>query len=209
MTGLDCVSGGAPFNLADLALPVAKWSTSDTKALQTLMTAAGTTLLPLAASGATGATVAAGYSSNDGYWQPTDAPIITGFIKIDAQTSYGSPCGAYTDVTKEILSLGYAGRNLYPVSLSPPTLPGLPVAPGIAPSTCLDPHPKAVIRLERVRDNPSNFGINAGCGVTATIAPPNPSDYWPNALYDTREGYNRQPTPALNNNKVSLGGIQN
>jgi hypothetical protein len=209
ITGLDCVSGGAPFNLADLARPVAKWSTSDTKALQTLMTAAGTILLPLAASGAAGATVAAGYSSNDGYWQPTDAPIITGFIKIDAQTSYGSPCGAYTDVTKEILSLGYAGRNLYPVSLAPPTLPGLPGFPGIAPSTCLDPHPKAVIRLERVRDNPSNFGIAAGCGVTATIAPPNPSDYWPNALYDTREGYNRQPTPALNNNKVTLGGIMN
>src|SRR5260370_4025471 len=182
------------------------------------MTTAGTIPLPLAASGVAGPTVAAGYNTNDGYWQvgpnlgatrPSyGTPIITGFIKIDAQTSYGSPCGAYTDVTKEILSLGYAGRNLNPVALAPPTLPGLPGAL-VGLSACLDPHPKAVIRLERVRDNPSNFGIAAGCGVTATLAPPNPSDYWPNALYDTREGYNRQPTPALNNNKVSLGGIQN
>ncbi|HTF24026.1 MAG TPA: PilX N-terminal domain-containing pilus assembly protein [Candidatus Limnocylindria bacterium] len=207
ITGLDCVSSGAPFNLADLAVPVAIWPASAT-ALKTAMTAAGTTLLPLAASGAAGATVAAGYNSNDGYWQPINTPIITGFIKIDAQTSYGSPCGSYTDVTKEILSLGYAGRNLNPVSLTPPQLPGLPGAQ-IAPSACLDPHPNAVIRLERVRDNPSNYASATGpCGVTATLAPQNPSDYWPNALYDTREGYNRQPAPALNN-QVTLGGIMN
>src|SRR5467141_5025414 len=69
ITGLDCVSGGAPFNLADLARPVASWPATAT-ALKTAMTSAGTTLLPLAASGAAGATVAAGYNSNDGYWQP-------------------------------------------------------------------------------------------------------------------------------------------
>ena len=208
ITGLDCVSSGAPFNLVDLALPVANWSTANATALKTAMTAAGTTLLPLAASGAAGTTVAAGYSSADGYWQPTNTPIITGFIKIDAQTFYGSPCGSYTDVTKEILSLGYAGRNLNPVSLTPPQLPGLPGAQ-IAPSACLDPHPNAVIRLERVRDNPSNYASATGpCGVAATLAPQNPSDYWPNALYDTREGYNRQPAPALNN-QVTLGGIMN
>src|SRR5467141_2711289 len=217
ITGLDCVSSGAPFNLADLALPVANWSTANATALKTAMTAAATTLLPLAASGAAGTTVAAGYSSADGYWQvgPTGSatpptygtPIITGFIKIDAQQPYGSPCGVYTDVTKEILSLGYAGRNLNPVSLAPPQLPGLPGAQ-IGPSACLDPHPNAVIRLERVRDNQSNFAIAAGCGVTATIVPPNPSDYWPNALYDTREGYNREPQPALKN-QVTLGGIMN
>ena len=207
ITGLDCVSSGAPFNLADLAVPVAIWPASAT-ALKTAMTAAGTTLLPLAASGAAGTTVAAGYNSNDGYWQPINTPIVTGFIKIDAQTSYGSPCGSYTDVTKEILSLGYAGRNLNPVSLTPPQLPGLPGAQ-IAPSACLDPHPNAVIRLERVRDNPSNYASATGpCGITATLAPQNPSDYWPNALYDTREGYNRQPAPALNN-QVTLGGIMN
>src|SRR5256885_12300624 len=60
ITGLDCVSRTAPFNLADLALPVANWSTANATALQTAMTAAGTTLLPLAASRAAGKTVAAG-----------------------------------------------------------------------------------------------------------------------------------------------------
>jgi len=218
ITSLDCVSPGQPFNLADLTLPVLQWSTPNATALLAAMTAAGTTPLPLAASGAANSTVAAGYTPSDGYWQPgpnlaakvptNGTPIITGFIKIDAQNPYGSPCGGYTDVTKEILSLGFAGRNLNPVSLAPPQLPGLPGAQ-IAPSACLDPHPNAVIRLERVRDNPSNYALPAGaCGVTATTAPLSPSDYWPNALYDTREGYNRQPTPALNN-QVTLGGIMN
>jgi len=217
ITGLDCVSTTAPFNLADLAQPVATWPPSTT-ALKTAMTTAGTTLLPLAASGAAAnaAAYAPGNVGGDGYWQRGLAtipvakpatPIITGFIKIDAQTSYGSPCGNYKDVTQEILSLGYAGKNLNPVSSAPPTLPGLPGAQ-VGLSACLDPHPNAVIRLERVRDNPSTFAVNGGCGVTAATAPPNPSDYWPNALYDTREGYNRQPTPALNN-QVTLGGIMN
>jgi hypothetical protein len=218
ITGLDCVSTSAPFNLANLALPVANWSTTgQPAALKAAMTAAGTTLLPLAASGA--ATNAVAYNSNDGYWQPglitipvasakPATPIITGYIKIDAGgPTYGSPCNPGRDVTLEILSLGYAGRNLNPVALAPPTLPGLPGAQ-VAPSTCLDPHPNAVIRLERVRDNPSTFAVNGGCGVTATTAPQLPSDYWPNALYDTREGYNRQPTPALNS-QITLGGIMN
>jgi len=219
ITSLPCVSAGAPFNLADLALPVANWPVTAT-ALKNAMTAAGTTLLPLAASGAAGKTVAAGYNSNDGYWQvgPTGTaapptygtPIITGYIKIDAQKPFGNPCGSYTDVTTEILSLGYAGRNLNPVSLAPPQLPGLPGGQ-IAPSACLDPHPNAVIRLERVRDNPSNYATATGpCGVIATAAPPLPSDYWPNALYDTREGYNRQTAPIVPfNSQVTLGGIMN
>jgi hypothetical protein len=216
ITGLDCVSGGTPFNLADLALPVASWATSDAKAVQTLMTAAGTLQVPLAASGA--ATNAVAYNPTDGYWQPgviTTAPakpatpIITGFLKIDAQTAYGSPCGTYVDVTKEILSLGYAGRNLNPVSVAPPTLPSILLGAQVAPSTCLDPHPNAVIRLERIRDNPSNYASATGpCGVSAAVAPPLPSDYWPNALYDTREGYNREQQPALKN-QVTLGGIMN
>jgi hypothetical protein len=218
ITGLDCVSSGAPFNLADLALPVANWSTTNATNLKTAMTAAGTLPLPLAASGAAGKTVSAAYNTNDGYWQvgPTGTataptygtPIITGFIKIDAQTAYGSPCGTYKDVTQEILSLGYAGRNLNPVALTPPQLPALPGGQ-IGPSTCPDPHPNAVIRLERVRDNPSNFATSTGaCGVSATIVPPLPSDYWPNTLFDSREGYNRQSQPSLNT-QVSLGGIMN
>jgi hypothetical protein len=68
-----------------------------------------------------------------------------------------------------------------------------------------------VIRLERVRDNPSNYATATGaCGVSATSVPPLPSDYWPNALFDTREGYNRETPPvAPFNSAVTLGGIMN
>jgi hypothetical protein len=219
ITGLPCVSPGAPFNLADLALPVAQWATANATNLKAAMTAAGTVPVPLAASGAASITRAAGYLVNDGYWQvgPNLAavppfygtPIITGYIKIDRQTSYGNPCGTYVDTTQEILSLGYAGRNINPVSLAPPTLPALPGAL-VGVSGCPDPNPNAIIRLERVRDNPSTFATNGGCGVNAglTIVPPNPQDYWPNALFDSREGYNREPTPGLNT-QVTLGGIMN
>lgn len=216
ITGLPCVSAGAPFNLADLALPVANWTTPNAVALKAAMIAAGTTPVPLAASGAAGPA----YSPADGYWQrgpnaaatpPTNGtPIITGDIKIDAQSPYGSPCGGYIDVTKEILSLGYAGKNINPVAIAPPTLPALPGAP-ILPANCLDPHPNAVIRLERVRDNPSDYATATGpCGVNATTVPQLPSDYWPNALFDTREGYNRETPPvAPYNSTVTLGGIMN
>jgi hypothetical protein len=206
IAGLPCVSPGAPFNLADLALPVANWATPNATALLAAMNAAGTTPVPLAASGATGTA----YNPADGYWQASGVPIITGYIKIDAQSPYGSPCGGYIDVTREILGLGYAGRNTNPVSLAPPTLPALPGAQ-VPPSACPDPHPNAIIRLERVRDNPSNYASATGpCGVGAGIVPPLPSDYWPNALFDTREGYNRETPPAAPfNSRVTLGGIMN
>jgi hypothetical protein len=283
ITGLDCVSAGAPFNLADLALPVGAWVTANATALKAAMTAAGTTPLPLAASGA--AVGAAAYvpgtpgTGGDGYWQPNGTPVITGFIKIDAQTAYGNPCGTWKDVTQEILSLGYAGRNINPVpqsfdgnNLSPnwggtaalmqgastaPPLPTLPVidpntggavqmgSQGAAPlaagvfnaaafnkGTCLDPHPNAVIRLERIRDNPSTVAVAAGalkttvpknlplqstvaqvCGVdptTKAVLAAAPSDFWPNVFFDTREGYNREPAPAAPfNTKITLGGAMN
>jgi hypothetical protein len=297
ITSLPCVSAGAPFNLADLARPVSAWPASTT-ALQTAMNTAGTPLIPLAASGAaTGAYVqgyvplpfpAIGTPGGDGYWQPNGKPIITGYIKIDAQTAYGNPCGTWKDVTVEILSLGYAGKNINPVpqsldgnNLNPmwgnapayqammelgaaPALPALPKAlvpapqqlsyqngapmgagiftgpstnpstPGYSVGTCLDPHPKAVIRLERIRDNPSSVNVATGgwltpptnlpkqstvaqvCGVDPTNGKllagwvPQPYDFWPNVLFDTREGYNRETPPAAPfNSRVTLGGVMN
>jgi len=306
ITNLPCVSGGAPFNLADIARPVASWVTPKATALQAAMTAAGTTPLPLAASGAAqnAAAYVPGTAGGDGYWQPgviTGAgakpatPVITGYIKIDAQTAYGNPCGAWIDVTQEILSLGYAGRNINPVpqsfdgnNLNPnwggtaakmeglSTAPPLPILPPIDPNTggavqmasqngaalgsatftaalfnkgtCLDPHPNAVIRLERIRDNPSSVNVATGkwkapptnlpvrsttaevCGVDPAtgkllanlrLAPglppgtgaawtPQPSDFWPNVFFDTREGYNREvaPTGAFLN-RITLGGAMN
>ena len=68
--------------------------------------------------------------------------------------------GGWQDVTLEILDLGIAGRNL-------------------AKSNCTEPNPNAVIRIERLQDNTSSCG-DAGT-TTAT-------KYWPNVLYDAREG---------------------
>jgi hypothetical protein len=275
ITSLPCVSAGAPFNLADIARPVAAWATANATALKTAMTAAGTTLLPLAASGATTGAYVPGTAGGDGYWQPSGTPVITGYIKIDAQTAYGAPCGTWKDVTQEVLSLGFAGRNINPVpqsldgnNLNPawagtnaamdqgkaPALPNLPtvqmsgqnggnlaagnftaISTAAAPTgTCKDPHPKAVIRLERIRDNPSSVVYASGvkgtpaankpklstvaqvCGVdpaTNTILAgwtPLPSDFWPNVLFDTREGYNRQTAPTGTFlNRITLGGAMN
>ena len=189
ITNLPCITPGAPLDLSQLAQPPAAWPAADA-GLVAKMGAYGTPQVPLAASGG-----GAAYNAGNGYWVPANTAIITGFIKIEAQTTYGVPCGTYVDVTNEILGLGYAGRNLNPVAgTAPPTLPGLPAAQ-IAPSGCADPHPNAVIRLERVRDNPSTRATNGGCGVGAGVVPPNPSDYWPNVLFDPREASYRDWCP--------------
>ncbi len=144
--------------------------------------------------------------SGTGYSVASGLPIIKGFIKIEMQTAYGNPCGTWKDVTLEVLSYGYAGRNIYPQgSLTSGTQYGtsepllaLPTTQVASPYSsgfpCSDDvHPNAIIRLERVRDNPSNWTTANPCGVTVvankvTAAPTNPADYWPNALFDTREG---------------------
>jgi PilX N-terminal len=195
ITGLPCETSSSPVDLSLMAQPVASWpNVPPYSTIKSLAASYGTHLVPLAASGA-GAT----YSSSNGYWVPANAPIITGWLKIEAQTSYptGVGCGSYVDVTNEILALGYAGANLNPVSgTAPPTLPALPGSQiGPTPGNCLSPDPNAVLILERVRDNPSTRSTNAGCGVSATTYPTNASDYWPNALFDSREGNARDWCP--------------
>jgi Tfp pilus assembly protein PilX len=219
----------APFELSQLAQPVSGWTAfgGNPAALYTTMntnnTAGFSTVpVPLAASAAVqNATV---YNPADGYWVPGPTtihptygtPTIKGFIKIEIQHPYANnPCGPWKDVTLEVLAYGYAGRNLYPqASLTSPSgfgatepLLTLPTSGQIAASTCTDVHPNAIIRLERVRDNPSNWSSAAPCGVTISagkvINPPSlPGDYWPNVLFDTREGTLRDGDVA-----GSLGGI--
>ncbi len=187
ISSLPCTdSSKSPVNLSTLAVPLVSlpsWYTANPR-------------LPLPISAA----ASSSYSATDGYWIPVNQPIITGFIKIEEQTSYGSPCGTWKDVTQEILNLGFAGRNLNPLSVarrgSYPIPPAVPPLPGsqLAPSACTDVSPNAVIRLERVRDNPSSTS-NGGCGGTPT----SPTDYWPNALFDTREGNPRDSCPNNSN----------
>jgi Tfp pilus assembly protein PilX len=244
ITSLPCIDAGtAPFDLSTMAMPVASWAGTAAllKGKMNVNNAAGynTPPVPLAASGAViGATA---YSTADGYWLPTPnaagyttasgLPIIKGFIKIEVQKVYGNPCGTWQDVTLEVLGYGYAGRNISPqAGLTAVTqfgtgepLIGLP-AVQLAPSTCQDVHPNAIIRLERVRDNPANWANtnpNTRCGVlnnilpVSQVYPTNPADYWPNALFDVREGTLRDVSPAGSlgavnySSMVTLGGVMN
>jgi hypothetical protein len=85
--------------------------------------------------------------------------------------------GNWQDVTNEILSLGIAGRDL--------TSGG---------SLCAD-QPNAIIRIQRLKDTPNT----PACGGAAT-------QYWPNVLYDTREGVLRDNIPT-DRYSLYLGGI--
>jgi hypothetical protein len=87
------------------------------------------------------------------------------------------PSGNWQDVTNEILALGIAGRDL--------TSGG---------SRCSD-QPNAVIRVQRLKDSPST----PACGGSAT-------QYWPNVLYDPREGILRDNIPEDRYN-LYLGGV--
>ena len=245
ISSLPCIdTSTAPFDLSLLAKPVASW-TGAAATLKTKMNTNNTAGLntppvPLAASGAVlGATA---YAPANGYWLPTPnaagfatasgLPIIKGFIKIEVQTAYGNPCGTWQDVTLEVLAFGYAGRNINPWSgltaaqygTSEPLLglPGAQLGPPTGANACQDVHPNAIIRLERVRDNPSNWAntnTNTRCGTfnsatpASQVYPTNPADYWPNALFDTREGTIRDlsPTGTLGginySQMVTLGGV--
>lgn len=211
ITLLPCVSPGAPIDLSTLARPLASWP-GGTKAAISAAEPGGigaAALLPLAASGG-----GASYNTANGYWVPANTPIISGYIKIEAATAYGTPCASYTDVTAEVLGLGYTGRNIDPITATlAPTLPALPGA-ALAPSACQEPHPNAIIRIQRVRDNPAN-GASGGCGVNTgtSVYPTNVYDFWPNALFDPREGNPRDwcPTAGVGGGtckiQPTLGGV--
>ncbi len=303
---LPCIDGSTqPFDLSKMATPPSTWPASTYPPLVTLynaLVANGVTPLPLAASGALNGGGGA-YNPQDGYWLPNGYPVIKGFLKIEEQLGYGSPCGAWKDVTVEVLSYGYVGRNIDPVpqsldgtNLNPQWplgpggnmdplegaynsstnknggyaivgnqlvgpggagttvlygygLPKVPMTAAPAPlplaaqnplptsylpagnfgpavdalsaptGTCMDPHPWAIVRLERIRDNPSSLYIGgfvasgtwnkttnkalqatvaAVCGVDpatgklpllgGTAWVPTVYDFWPNTLFDTREG---------------------
>jgi hypothetical protein len=83
------------------------------------------------------------------------ASLLGGFLKIEKQDN----AGAWTDVTAEILSLGFAGPN----------------QEGTA---CADPTPNAVLRFQRLRDN------GGACNYAGSL---DARDYWPNVLFDARE----------------------
>ena len=151
-----------------------------------------------------------------GYWLKKGYPIITGCIKIEYQVN---PGGSWTDITKTILNLGFTGRNINPTfnaTVLAPNLPALPAAQvaaqgpsggGVGTVGCLDPSANAIIRLARVRDNPSTGTAGTPCG---TITAANPAtDFWPNVLYDTREGVDRAPANTTSTPFIAAEGVMN
>ena len=102
--------------------------------------------------------------------------LLGGFIKVEKQDAAGN----WTDVTTEILNLGFA-------------------APNQEGAGCGDPTPNAVIRLQRLRDHGNTAASSCTYGNST-----NSYDYWPNALYDAREGNYR---PVATNAAMNLGGV--
>jgi hypothetical protein len=135
------------------------------------------------------------YLSNGGL---LGEPLLGGYIKIEMQRQNN----IWVDVTREILNLGFVGRNLASTNAGLTNAQRWNSIPANAAETCADPHPDAVIRLMRVRDIPQQ---NAPCGIGAAGAvSQNPTDYWPNVLYDTREANTRD---AQTTTDLRLGGV--
>ena len=109
-------------------------------------------------------------------------PLLHGFLKIEKQNS----AGVWSDVTMELLNLGFASPNQQ----------------GLA---CADPTPDAVIRLQRLRDN--GMTTAGACAVgqpgsyTGSLAP---TDFWPNTIFDAREGSSRLLGTNLG---MNVGGV--
>ncbi len=105
--------------------------------------------------------------------------LIGGFIKIEKQNA----AGAWSDVTTEILNLGFSAPNQEGTS-----------------APCADPTPNAVIRLQRMRDSGNPTAACAYAGSTMA------TDYWPNVLYESREGVYRD---VATNAQMTMGGVMN
>jgi hypothetical protein len=207
----------------------------------------GKTVFPLPVSYAQGVA----YGAADGYWVKQYYPTITGCIKIDYQTTAGGAWTDVTPAILNLGYTGrnidpQVNRNGVPQWNNPQTTNGGTTTVGAQPSLttinangtqvaasgptgngavatvgCTDPSPNAVIRLARLRDNPSNAtttkatnnfcGNNPSTGTWAngpnlsgtqcwnTVSVANcPSqhgtDYWPNVLFDAREALLRDST---------------
>jgi hypothetical protein len=144
-----------------------------------------------------------------------DDPVLGGFIKIEIQrqpaAGAGPTEGVWQDVTGEVLGLGISARNLADADAPtlanrwnklPDTLQTAATPQGsVGSDICAEPHPHAIIRLQRVRDVPISL---APCGIDTDVAgdirasnldpvgrilavSQEEHDYWPLTLYDTRE----------------------
>jgi hypothetical protein len=108
---------------------------------------------------------------------PNDTSLIDGFIKIEMQ----GPKDTWTDVTQEIMALGISGPDLT----------------GSCTSAVF--YPNSIIRVQRLMDSPST----TPCGGTS---PNQKYQFWPNVLYDSREGLLRDNI-GTGDTRIYMGGV--
>ncbi|MDQ3069107.1 MAG: hypothetical protein M3R55_05190 [Acidobacteriota bacterium] len=106
--------------------------------------------------------VSAGSAAN-GDRVPLSTPLLGGFLKIEMQNAANN----WQDVTLEILNLGIAGGPM--------------INPAGGEPACAETSPDAVVRLQRFRDLTAAACPDAAMQTVQT-------NYWPNVLYDAREG---------------------
>lgn len=123
-------------------------------------------------------------STGNGYRSAAGTSLIGGFILINRQ----DPDGNWTDVTEEILALGISGRNISNGNFSNPS-----------PGTCTTQHTDAVIRIQRIKDNAAASPNHCNMPAVST-------GFWPNTLYDPREGL-RRDNASTGGTQMYLGGV--
>ena len=192
ITSMPTVTGDAPFPLGDIVNIDICHATGGgaitmnvpVNAVQGHLTNHGDSLGPCGNVGGSGGGGVAGPLAisngipGEGYTAPLGSALLGGFLKVEVQTS----AGVWQDVTLDILGLGYSGRNLDPVA-----------------GCAVEPDPDAVLRIQRVKENPVQ---NPPCGVGSLTG----TDYWSNLLYDTREGNPRDNIPS-GQTTMFLGGV--
>jgi hypothetical protein len=117
--------------------------------------------------------------TGDGYRSTVDTPMIDGYIIINRQTTTGT----WVDVTSEILSLGFSGRNISRMVVNSPPIAGVVATEDPCSIDTNYQYPNSIVRVQRFRDTPSGGGCHTGSGTN--------SNFWPNVLYDAREGARR------------------
>ncbi|HMB81516.1 MAG TPA: pilus assembly PilX N-terminal domain-containing protein [Vicinamibacterales bacterium] len=105
-------------------------------------------------------------------------PQNTGTIGGYLKIERQSVAGVWTDITQEIMNYGISGPS---------------------PDLLCVPFPNAIVQIQRVRDNAGP----ASCSVGDFT---NDYEYWPNALFDAREGLQRDADPGNISTGFQAGG---
>ncbi|MBN1567371.1 MAG: hypothetical protein JXA73_05965 [Acidobacteria bacterium] len=122
-----------------------------------------------------------GNSADSDFTTVAGTPLIDGYIKIEIQTAED----VWTDVTSEILNFGISGIDL------PSTTGGFSTCGYSATSIA-----NSIIRVQRYKDSPAGT-----CGTSIA------TEFWPNTLYDTREGIYREKSSGYPTTGMYLGGV--